>query len=317
MARIDLDQVAKRAVQIHDTEKVSAGEAVVRALSGTGASKEHVHRVCTKVNRDLLHREKNSTSPSDRWSVRFETAKPEEVLPRLGHTKASSMKVNPLLLTPSTEDERASRMEFALQKLSSRIPQSYREKVSSETEMLQRHKDFDSALVDMRVKLSQVKDLHRRAQAKATASEMELNVKRDLLVNEIQRTAKTSGFSWGEILHGVKREFSIDGHPDLDSEFDLVCDALIKKSGYPVEAHQGEYRDSRGELVDRLNRPAQALWSVREKVSSAPMNPSSAIYSAAREWSDAVIERYAAEEVRREFSEQVTEMSGLMLSARG
>lgn len=87
---MNLDTYVDRALRLLDQEKVSsAAEAVKESLAGAGANDEQVHRVSASLNRRLLTRAKKSSS-SPLWSQRFETAKPDEIVPGYAVTETDS-----------------------------------------------------------------------------------------------------------------------------------------------------------------------------------------------------------------------------------
>lgn len=307
---LDLDSLKKRALSVMDTEKKSASEAVASVLSGSAASPEHVHRLCAKVNRAALQREKQSHTQSSRWQVRFETAKPEEVMERLGRPKHSSAKPNPLASRP--EGQRvADGLEYLMHKLS-HVPQERRDAYASQREKISRQHDYAGAKTDAETALQIQRDVRRRSVATLYGAEMELRTKRSSVVSAVEESHKRFGFSYGELLHSVRQVVDVDSREELSREFDQVCDDLIKRSGFSLAACSGNERDELGKLRKEVNEAATKLWQVREKVASAKVNPNSPLSAAAREWEEAVTRYYACSDVASKVSEDLREMEATL-----
>ena len=79
----ELQDLAERAINILQSEPgIKVSEAVSKAVTGAGLSREGLHRVSTMVNREMLSRDTSEKRSSGKpiWTSRWETSKPEALL---------------------------------------------------------------------------------------------------------------------------------------------------------------------------------------------------------------------------------------------
>lgn len=88
-----LQNLADRAVSIYSREKISASNAVRKAVDGEGLNREQLHRVSTMANRTIHKMDKTSKAGSPLWTSRWETSKPEDIIKSSAEGSVRDMKV--------------------------------------------------------------------------------------------------------------------------------------------------------------------------------------------------------------------------------
>lgn len=293
-------------------EKVSAQEAVSRVAREANLDREKTHRVCSKVNRAILKREKTSHSPSERWAFRFVTAKPpgggssEKVSTSYDSREKmsssySDMELRRNLAIEFSRDTELLEESFQRLRESSGIAQkdqAHFEKVSKvAAEEAQRIKMAAVETYPM-----QVAHALSRAAAETTLAERKVEIERGTVLELAARAKLSSNLRWGETMHAVSS--LLEGDPDMEDEKNLLLSEAIDRSGYTADHLLRNVRDGQGHLKVSEMDAAAKEWSVRSQYLQAKIDAQGELAQAVYRWKEASAKRDELVEAGKILSEQ-------------